>query len=107
MIIIKPRRGRRGRHGRGARGVFAGEELIDPDTGKSPFQREYVGKVEVVRINPKVTYAKIVEELDAQNSAHWCRRYRASSAEEERSFRYSVIRKDHPGPIDARSGACC
>lgn len=48
---------------------FAGEELIDPDTGKSlGSSEEYVGKVEVVRINPKVTYAKIVEELDAQNS---------------------------------------
>jgi hypothetical protein len=42
---------------------FAGEELIDPDTGKSLGSgEEYVGKVEVVRINPKVTYAKIVEE---------------------------------------------
>lgn len=48
---------------------FAGEELIDPDTGKSlGSSEEYVGKVEVVRINPKVTYAKIVEELDAQNA---------------------------------------
>jgi len=48
---------------------FAGEELIDPDTGKSlGSSEEYVGKVEVVRINPKVTYAKIVEELDAQIS---------------------------------------
>lgn len=42
---------------------FAGEELIDPDTGASLGSgEEYVGKVEVVRINPKVTYAKIVEE---------------------------------------------
>lgn len=42
---------------------FAGEELIDPDTGESLGSgEEYVGKVEVVRINPKVTYGKIVEE---------------------------------------------
>ncbi|MCB1761091.1 MAG: hypothetical protein KDI68_15075 [Gammaproteobacteria bacterium] len=45
---------------------FAGEELIDPDTGKSLGSgEEYVGRVEVVRINPKVTYAKIVEEDSA------------------------------------------
>lgn len=48
---------------------FAGEELIDPDTGKSlGSSEEYVGKVQVVRINPKVTYAKIIEQLDAQNA---------------------------------------
>lgn len=48
---------------------FAGEELIDPDTGKSlGSSEEYVGKVEVVRINPKVTYAKIVSEENPQNS---------------------------------------
>ncbi len=47
---------------------FAGEELIDPDTGESLGSgEEFVGKVKVVRINPKVTYAKIVEE-DAENA---------------------------------------
>ena len=48
---------------------FAGEELIDPDTGESLGSgEEYVGEVKVVRINPKVTYAKIVKEQDAENS---------------------------------------
>ncbi|MCB1801189.1 MAG: hypothetical protein KDI82_05840 [Gammaproteobacteria bacterium] len=47
---------------------FAGEELIDPDTGMSlGSSEEFVGTVEVVRINPKVTYAKIVSELDPVN----------------------------------------
>lgn len=47
---------------------FAGEELIDPDTGMSlGSSEEFVGTVEVVRINPKVTYAKIVSEIDPQN----------------------------------------
>lgn len=48
---------------------YAGEELIDPDTGQSLGSgEEYVGKIEVVRINPKVTYAKIVSELDPQGA---------------------------------------
>lgn len=48
---------------------FAGEELIDPDTGKSlGSSEEFVGTVKVVRINPKVTYAKIVSEVDPQNA---------------------------------------
>lgn len=47
---------------------FAGEELIDPDTGKSlGSSEELVGTVKVVRINPKVTYAKIVSEIDPLN----------------------------------------
>lgn len=47
---------------------FAGEELIDPDTGMSlGSSEEFVGTVKVVRINPKVTYAKIVSEIDPQN----------------------------------------
>ncbi|MCB1958921.1 MAG: hypothetical protein KDE68_00075 [Rhodocyclaceae bacterium] len=47
---------------------FAGEELIDPDTGKSlGASEELSGTVEVVRINPKVTYAKIVSEVDPVN----------------------------------------
>lgn len=48
---------------------FAGEDLIDPDTGQSlGSSEEFVGTVEVVRINPKVTYAKIVSEVDPQNA---------------------------------------
>lgn len=48
---------------------YAGEELIDPDTGKSlGSAEEFVGTVEVVRINPKVTYAKVVSEVDAKNA---------------------------------------
>ena len=47
---------------------YAGEELIDPDTGESLGSgEEYVGKVEIVRINPKVSYAKIIEEVDPEN----------------------------------------
>lgn len=47
---------------------FAGEELIDPDTGESlGSSEELIGKVSVVRILPKVTYAKITAEEDAQN----------------------------------------
>ncbi len=48
---------------------YAGEELIDPDTGQSLGSgEEYVGKIEVVRINPKVTYAKIISETEPQNA---------------------------------------
>ncbi len=48
---------------------FAGEELIDPDTGESLGSgEEYVGKVKIVRINPKVTYAVITSELDPDNA---------------------------------------
>lgn len=48
---------------------YAGEELIDPDTGKSlGSSEEFVGEVKIVRINPKVTYAKIVSEIDAENA---------------------------------------
>lgn len=48
---------------------FAGEELIDPDTGESLGSgEEFVGKIQIVRINPKVTYAKIISELDAENA---------------------------------------
>jgi hypothetical protein len=47
---------------------FAGEELIDPDTGMSlGSSEEFVGTVQVVRINPKVTYAKILTEVDPEN----------------------------------------
>lgn len=44
---------------------FAGEELVDPDTGESLGSgEEFVGQIKIVRINPKVTYAKIISELD-------------------------------------------
>jgi len=45
----------------------AGEKLIDPDTGKSlGSSEEYIGKVKVVRINPKFTIAVIVSEEDPE-----------------------------------------
>lgn len=48
---------------------YAGDELIDPDTGESlGATEEYVGRVEVVRINPKFTVTKIVREEDASNA---------------------------------------
>lgn len=46
----------------------AGEELIDPDTGESlGSSEEYIGEVSVTRINPKITYVKIIKEVDATN----------------------------------------
>lgn len=48
---------------------YAGEPLIDPDTGESlGSSEEYVGKVKVVRINPKITIAVIVSEEDPEFS---------------------------------------
>ncbi|WP_169051557.1 FlgT C-terminal domain-containing protein [Neptunomonas sp. XY-337] len=48
---------------------YAGEEMIDPDTGESlGASEEYVGQVKVSRINPKFTVAKVVKELDATNA---------------------------------------
>jgi hypothetical protein len=48
---------------------YAGEELIDEDTGQSlGSSEEYVGSIEIVRVNPKVSYGKIVKEVDAQNA---------------------------------------
>lgn len=45
---------------------LAGEELIDPDTGESlGSSEEYIGEVKVTRINPKITFAKIIKEIDA------------------------------------------
>jgi len=42
----------------------AGEELIDPDTGESlGSSEEYIGEVKVSRINPKITFAKIIKEI--------------------------------------------
>lgn len=47
---------------------FPGEELFDPDTGESLGSgEELVGKIKIVRINPKVSYAKIVSEVDPEN----------------------------------------
>lgn len=41
----------------------AGEELIDPDTGISlGVSEEFLGKVKITRVNPKMTVAKILEE---------------------------------------------
>lgn len=46
---------------------FAGEALIDPDTGESlGSSEEFIGTVKVSRILPKITYAKIVSEEDPQ-----------------------------------------
>ncbi len=48
---------------------YAGEELVDPDTGESiGSSEEYVGRIQVTRINPKVTFAKIVREVDPANA---------------------------------------
>jgi hypothetical protein len=48
---------------------FAGEALVDPDTGESLGSgEEFVGQIEIVRINPKVSYGKIVSEVDADNA---------------------------------------
>lgn len=45
----------------------AGEELIDPDTGESlGSSEEYIGEVKVTRINPKITFAKIIKETDPE-----------------------------------------
>lgn len=47
---------------------FAGEALVDPDTGESLGSgEEYVGQIEIIRINPKVSYAKILSELDPES----------------------------------------
>jgi len=73
-VVKRDRRGRiyinRGADGGLKKGeilevFYAGEELIDPDTGESlGVSEEYVGKVKVGRINPKMTIAKIVSEED-------------------------------------------
>jgi hypothetical protein len=48
---------------------FAGEELIDPDTGESlDSGEEFVGTIEIVRINPKASYGAIVSEEDPENA---------------------------------------
>ncbi|VAW84335.1 hypothetical protein MNBD_GAMMA16-704 [hydrothermal vent metagenome] len=73
-VVKRDRRGRiyinRGSDGGLKKGeilevFYAGEELIDPDTGESlGASEEYVGEVKVGRINPKMTVAKIVSEED-------------------------------------------
>lgn len=47
--------------------VFSvGEELIDPDTGESlGSSEEFIATAKVLRINPKITFAKIITETDA------------------------------------------
>jgi len=48
---------------------FAGEELVDPDTGESlGSSEEFVGIIQIVRINPKASYGKILSEEDAENA---------------------------------------
>jgi hypothetical protein len=48
---------------------YAGEALVDPDTGESlESVEEFVGTIEIVRINPKVSYGKIIEETDPENA---------------------------------------
>ncbi|MFQ5900043.1 MAG: CsgG/HfaB family protein [Thermodesulfobacteriota bacterium] len=48
---------------------YAGEELIDPDTGESlGSSEEYVGKVKISRINPKITIGKVISEEDPENA---------------------------------------
>ncbi|OIR14920.1 curli production assembly/transport component CsgG [mine drainage metagenome] len=51
--------------------VFAqGQELVDPDTGASLGREEVqVGKVQVVRITPKTTVARVLEDTGIQNGA--------------------------------------
>jgi hypothetical protein len=47
---------------------YAGEALVDPDTGESlGSSEEFVGQIEIVRINPKVSYGKILSEVDPDN----------------------------------------
>jgi hypothetical protein len=46
---------------------FAGEALVDPDTGESlGSSEEFIGTVKITRILPKITYAKIISEQDPQ-----------------------------------------
>lgn len=48
---------------------YPGEELFDPDTGESlGGGEEFVGKVKVTRVNPKMTTAKVVSEDDPENA---------------------------------------
>ncbi len=46
-----------------------GEELVDPDTGDVIKEEVYVGKVEVVRVTPQYSQAKIVEDFGIDKGA--------------------------------------
>ncbi len=46
-----------------------GEELVDPDTGDVITEEVYVGKVEVVRVTPQYSQAKIVEDYGIDKGA--------------------------------------
>lgn len=46
-----------------------GEELVDPDTGDVIVEEVYVGKVEVVRVTPQYSQAKIVEDFGIDKGA--------------------------------------
>lgn len=46
-----------------------GEELVDPDTGDVIKEEVYVGKVEVVRVTPQYSQAKIVEDFGIDQGA--------------------------------------
>ena len=77
-IVKRDRRGQviinRGKDGGLKKGqifevFYAGDNLVDPDTGESlGSSEEFVGKVKIVRINPKITTAVIVSEEDAANA---------------------------------------
>lgn len=46
-----------------------GEELFDPDTGDSLVEEVYVGKVEIVRVTPQYSQAKVIEDLGVDRGA--------------------------------------
>jgi len=46
-----------------------GEELFDPDTGDAIVEEVYVGKVEIVRVTPQYSQAKIIEDLGVDRGA--------------------------------------
>ena len=46
-----------------------GEELFDPDTGDSIIEEVYVGKVEIVRVTPQYSQAKVLEDLGIDRGA--------------------------------------
>ena len=51
--------------------VFSvGEKLVDPDTGLSlGATEEYVGTLEIVRVDPRVAYAVVVSEVDPRDGS--------------------------------------
>ncbi len=46
-----------------------GEQLVDPDTGDVIMEEVYVGKVEVVRVTPQYSQAKVVEDFGIDKGA--------------------------------------